>query len=234
VVRRTKQNSLGRALRKQESAPDKATLRYNSTSELSIRGELMLYLLAVVTATLAILYAPFAEWALHRNVMHRRLRGFSYPFKAHALKHHRLFKADFSYHLQDGKVKKKIRMAWWNGVAIAVILGIPFYLVTYAVALCGDVVAAKIIGWTSLGIFLGYYATYEYLHWCMHEPKNRMVERLKIFQWLNGHHILHHKSQDSNFNVVLPLADWVLGTLLLRARREFNQVRGLAVPDVQP
>ena len=41
---------------------------------------------------------------------------------------------------------------------------------------------------------------------------------------------LRHK----NFNVVLPLADLCLGTLLLRARTHFAQARGPAVPDVQP
>lgn len=37
-----------------------------------------------------------------------------------------------------------------------------------------------------------------------------------------------------NFNVVLPLADLCLGTLLLRSKVQFAQVRGESVPDVQP
>jgi hypothetical protein len=37
-----------------------------------------------------------------------------------------------------------------------------------------------------------------------------------------------------NFNVVLPLADLLLGTLLLRSKVCFPQARGAAVPDVQP
>jgi hypothetical protein len=37
-----------------------------------------------------------------------------------------------------------------------------------------------------------------------------------------------------NFNVVLPLADLFLGTLLLRSPLHFKQARGPSVPDVQP
>ena len=37
-----------------------------------------------------------------------------------------------------------------------------------------------------------------------------------------------------NFNVVFPLADFCLGTLLLRSPIAFPQARGPAVPDVQP
>jgi sterol desaturase/sphingolipid hydroxylase (fatty acid hydroxylase superfamily) len=75
---------------------------------------------------------------------------------------------------------------------------------------------------------------YEYMHWCMHIPRKRMVERSGIFFRLNGHHLLHHRYMNRNFNVVLPLADLCLGTLLLRSKVQFAQVRGESVPDVQP
>ena len=37
-----------------------------------------------------------------------------------------------------------------------------------------------------------------------------------------------------NFNVVFPLADFLLGTLLLRSKIHFKQAVGPAVPNVQP
>jgi hypothetical protein len=39
---------------------------------------------------------------------------------------------------------------------------------------------------------------------------------------------------NKNFNVVLPLADSILGTLLLRSKVQFNQATGPSVPNVQP
>jgi sterol desaturase/sphingolipid hydroxylase (fatty acid hydroxylase superfamily) len=60
-----------------------------------------------------------------------------------------------------------------------------------------------------------YYATYEYLHWCMHLPDNRWFENSRIFKFLNLHHRIHHKMMHKNLNVVLPFADLVWGTLIL-------------------
>ena len=37
-----------------------------------------------------------------------------------------------------------------------------------------------------------------------------------------------------NFNVVLPLADLCLGTLMLRSKLHFAQATGPSVPNVQP
>ena len=75
---------------------------------------------------------------------------------------------------------------------------------------------------------------YEYMHWCMHLPKARRVERSWIFYRLNGHHLLHHRYMHKNYNVVMPFADLCLGTLLLRSKIKFPQARGAAIPDVQP
>jgi len=91
--------------------------------------------------------------------------------------------------------------------------------------------------WLMAGVLpacAGYYATYEYIHWCMHLPKKRNLERSGVFFRLNGHHLLHHRYMGKNFNVVLPLADLLLGTLLLRSPLHFKQARGPSVPDVQP
>jgi len=175
----------------------------------------------------SVIYSSFFEWTLHRYIMHRPLGKFRYPFESHALVHHRVFKADDTYHLINPKDAKTIPMAWWNG-PVLVLLGIlPF------------IIAAALIGhwWLLVGAVLAsasYYGTYEYIHWCMHLPKKRNLERSGIFFRLNGHHLLHHRYMGKNFNVVLPLADLFLGTLLLRAPMHFKQARGPAVPDVQP
>jgi len=72
------------------------------------------------------------------------------------------------------------------------------------------------------------------LHWCMHLPRQRRVERCGIFFRLNGHHLLHHRYMNKNFNVVLPLADLMLGTFLARSTMNFAQARGPSIPNVQP
>jgi thiol-disulfide isomerase/thioredoxin len=174
-----------------------------------------------------IVSASFFEWILHRYLMHRKVRIFDYPFQKHALVHHRVFKADESYHLLREEDKRTVPMAWWNGPVLIAVSQIPF------VALAFFVGGLPLVCGTCLSIAL-YYGAYEYLHWCMHIPRNRKVERNGIFFRLNGHHLLHHRYTNRNFNVVLPLADLLFGTLLPRSKVCFGQARGAAVPDVQP
>jgi hypothetical protein len=174
-----------------------------------------------------IVCASFFEWTLHRYIMHRPVGKFTYPFERHALIHHRIFRADPSYHLIRDEDKHTIPMAWWNGPVLILVGMIPFATVAYFLAgwawFTGVVVA-----------FCAYYAAYEYIHWCMHLPRKRYVERSGIFFRLNGHHLLHHRYMHKNFNVVMPLADLCLGTLLLRSKVHFKQAEGPSVPNVQP
>lgn len=173
------------------------------------------------------LVSSFFEWALHRFCMHRPVGSWRYPFERHALIHHRIFRADHTYHLIREDDKHTIPMAWWNGPVLIAVCVLPFVVASLWTQrwglLCGAVVACTL-----------YYGAYEYMHWCMHLPKRRHVERSGIFFRLNGHHLLHHRYMHRNFNVVLPLADLLLGTLLLRSKISFPQARGPSVPDVQP
>jgi sterol desaturase/sphingolipid hydroxylase (fatty acid hydroxylase superfamily) len=118
-------------------------------------------------------------------------------------------------------------MAWWNGPVLIAACQIPFVIASWITGswglVCGSLLACS-----------AYYGAYEYMHWCMHMPQKRDIERSGLFFRLNGHHLLHHRYMNRNFNVVLPLADFCLGTLLLRSMVTFKQARGPSVPDVQP
>ena len=174
-----------------------------------------------------VVFGSFFEWALHKHVMHRPIWNFRYAFQAHAVVHHQVFKADKTYHLQDEKDKETIPMAWWNGPVLILIGVVPFALLSWLIGQWGFAVG----GMLAFGV---YYGTYEYIHWCMHLPKARRIEKPWWFRRLNGHHLLHHRYMHKNFNVVLPLADYFLGTLMLRAKKRFMQPQCAALPDVQP
>jgi hypothetical protein len=176
---------------------------------------------------LAIVFASFFEWALHRFVMHQPIGKFTYSFSRHTLVHHRVFRADHTYHLHNEEDKHTIPMAWWNGPLLVAATQLPFLIAALWSGkwglLCGSVLACS-----------AYYGAYEYLHWCMHLPRKRNLERSGIFFRLNGHHLLHHRYMHKNFNVVLPIADLCLGTFLLRSKVCFKQAQGPSVPNVQP
>ncbi len=174
-----------------------------------------------------IVFASFFEWHLHKYVMHRPLGSFRYAFQAHAVVHHKTFKADHTYHLIHEKDKQTIPMAWWNGPVLVAIGVLPFAILSWVLGQWAFVLGGFIA-------FGSYYCFYEYIHWCMHLPKARRVEKPWWFRKLNGHHLLHHRYMHKNFNVVLPLADLCLGTLMLRAKTHFAQAMGPSVPNIQP
>jgi hypothetical protein len=185
------------------------------------------WILFGITSIVGVFSTSILEWTVHRFLMHRPFLGWRYAFQAHAVIHHQVFKADDTYHVQDEKDKEIIPMAWWNGPALILMCELPFFIIAlitgkWAIALGG------------LPTFVLYYAAYEYIHWCMHLPKARRMERSWLFRRLNGHHLLHHRYMHKNFNVVFPFADLLFGTLMVRAKTRFAQARGVGVPDVQP
>lgn len=189
---------------------------------------MIIFFLCLLAALLfGIVFASFFEWTLHKYVMHRPVGKFRYAFQAHAVVHHQVFKADKTYHLHDENDKKTIPMAWWNGAVLILIGIIPFSLLSLATGFWGITLGGFIA-------FTSYYCFYEYIHWCMHLPKARRIEKPWWFRKLNGHHLLHHRYMHKNFNVVLPVADLILGTLIYRAKTVFMQATGPSVPDVQP
>ena len=174
-----------------------------------------------------VIFASFFEWSIHRYVMHRPVGSFRYAFQAHAVVHHQVFKADHTYHLINPKDQETIPMAWWNGPVLILMGASPTLLLS---AITGHWIMLAGAATT----FVLYYIAYEYIHWCMHLPKGRRVEKPWLFRRLNGHHLLHHRYMHKNFNVVFPLADFCLGTLLVRSKIQFPQATGPSVPNVQP
>ena len=149
-------------------------------------------------------YGSFFEWTLHKYLMHQP--RWQYPFRAHALVHHGLFRTGRQYFLSDVKVIRKVRFAWWNAPLI-------FLLHAPVIIWLEEISNADIL----LGAFsalIAYYFLYEYLHYCMHIPKGRWFEKTACFRWLDSHHHMHHKRHFNNLNVVLPLADIIFGSLI--------------------
>jgi hypothetical protein len=151
--------------------------------------------------TFALVYANLFEYVMHRWLMHR-LRGF---VKRNHMLHHSVFRGDRRYRVLQSEDRDFILFEWWQG---PVIVG-------------GHLPALWIIGlwigwpviWPTALALAAYFAAYEYLHWCMHNPVGRVLERTALFRYLDGNHKLHHGQPRINFNVVCPLADALFGTL---------------------
>src|SRR3989338_8984007 len=177
----------------------------------------MIFLIFLITG---VVYASLFEWVLHRYVMHRPLGWLRFPYEKHAQTHHRIFRADDSYHLRRAEDRLTIPMAWWSGMVLVATASSPFWLAGW---LLGSLVAP-------LGVTVALtccYTEYEYLHWCMHLPKGRWFERTWLFRKINGHHLLHHAFHGCNYNVTWPpIGDFVFRTLRSRSRAPFDQATG--------
>lgn len=187
----------------------------------ALRGRLRI-VMEFMTAALGfaggVVYGSFFEWALHRYVMHRPILFLRYPFQAHALTHHAIFGSGPDYHLRHAEHAGKVRMAWWNG-PVLLLINAP---------IAGFVSWSAGSAWAGGGFMAAvavYYALYESLHWCMHVPRRRWFQSWRSFRRIDRHHRLHHLRSDRNLNVVLPLADAVLGTFISRAPDQDIQQR---------
>ena len=186
-------------------------------------GFLFIVMILLLTIVGLIMWCSICEWTLHRFVMHKHPFVFTYAYNAHTKVHHSMYKSDETYHAQDGDDGKKIPMAKWNGVVISLLAGLPMFVFGYKIFLLTFIVS------------MCYYFCYEIIHWYMHLPKMRFLEKTSWFRKLNGHHLLHHRYMHHNFNVVLPFADMIFGTLLRRSPIKFNQCKvSYCVPNVQP
>ena len=166
--------------------------------------------LQIFAAILWIPYFSLYEWWMHKYLMHRP-KPLPRAFRGHTLEHHKIYRGDGTFHTSDTGNPGDVTIVWF---VFPLLLGLHmpfFYLVERWLF------PHSFIGATVMGAL--YYAGYEYTHWMMHVPKDRWLERLRFFRFIKNHHRLHHRYMYKNFNVFLPLCDWILGTLIVRDPR---------------
>ena len=158
-----------------------------------------------------IVYGSFFEWTLHRFIMHKRTI-ISYPFELHALLHHKIFKSDKSFHAQNDEMKEHVTFVP-RDYFFLLMLNVPFFLLAELITGVPVIIGGSIAT-------LMYVGAFDILHWAFHIPKSRFFERWGWFRFIKRHHLLHHKYQYRNLNVVLPIADLVIGTLVRRPKED--------------
>ncbi len=168
-------------------------------------------LLVVMTIIASLTLDSVIEWWTHRYPMHKKLPGplFRFLFEHHVTVHHAKFSGDaYEHHHEDER--GTIPFPLWVGPLLIAVAVSPFWAISYWTG-------TDIPLWTSLIVAVLYYIAFEGIHQLMHlpdSPKVRWIRESKWFVWLNTHHKIHHARAGSNFNLVLPLADWMFETLL--------------------
>ena len=162
----------------------------------------------VVPATLV--FANGVEWVVHRGPLHHPWPLVPRPaYHRHTLTHHAAFSST------------SMAMRSWREMRIVLF---PLYALPALELLIAPVI---VLVWWGLGRNAGalfiiasvvYYLLYELLHLAYHLPTENPVARLRLVGWLRRQHQRHHDPQrmtEGNFNVSIPLFDWVMGTRLI-------------------
>jgi hypothetical protein len=171
----------------------------------------------------AIPLISLGEWLTHGVLYHGRVPGMKRIQTIHHAGHHfALFPPD--HYVQNGRFEfMRVRaplipfrmadsavddkLTEWGQIALHFVVGIPLLLVP-AWALSRDatffgsvLVTLALISWLLA-----------YVHGVIHTPRDRAIEHMRWFQWLDRHHYIHHIDLSANINFLLPICDVLFGT----------------------
>ncbi len=171
-----------------------------------------------LVAPIAFVFANFFEWWAHKNILHHPRRFLRDLYEKHTPLHHRIYRwGDMA--IRD---RRELRFVL---IPASGVLGIV--LSASPVALVLGLIFGANVGWIALMTMALYVIMYEMTHLSYHLPKNHPIHRLPFVDRLAEHHARHHDPTFMgrwNFNVTIPLADFVLGTFvpkkLLAERRK--------------
>jgi hypothetical protein len=151
-----------------------------------------------VAATTA--YASLLEWAVHRFGYHDG-RVWARATAAHAAHHDTLYPARRFF--ERGDRYRTSQPAWLE--VLYVVAHAPAFLAVAAFSRAAAVAAAATLAL--------YAAATHYLHPLTHCRTGRFWERTRLFKRLVARHVRHHQDESIHLNLLVPLGDWIFGTM---------------------
>lgn len=185
---------------------------------------ILLHIFGTVLAAAVVI--SFAEFAIHRHLMHRqRLPGWVYKvlpdlrnqFKNHAVLHHGTYYKEFDHEPTPEGKTFNVRILWGDTLRL-ILTFLPVMVALWFT-----------VSWVSALTFLAmiylHNVVWGAVHIQMHVPSERCwFANTRYFRFISRHHFMHHQQTGKNYNVVLPFADFVLGRV---ARPRLADVREL-------
>lgn len=161
----------------------------------------------LVTLPATFLFANFVEYRAHRGVMHHRTPPFSLVFERHTPSHHGFFTHD----AMAAESPRDYYMVLFPPVLIVFFFGLFALPVGLALAWLTTANIARLF----VAAAVGYFLTYEWLHFSYHQRPDGFIGRRWLVRRLRAHHTLHHdpaRMQKCNFNITFPICDALFGT----------------------
>ena len=153
--------------------------------------------------------ANFMEWAVHRFPMHHPLQP-RLMYRNHAMLHHIAF-TDHNMPVATTRELGLVMMPWYTMIGLFIVASPVMVLagVLRGPGLAGVFLLAAVI------YFLGYETLHALYHLSDATLDRAGLGRLGVFRRMRAHHTHHHilrRMSAVNFNVTVPLMDWLFGT----------------------
>jgi len=137
----------------------------------------------MIEFTLGIVYASFLEWWIHKKLFHEVGRKKNNWFSFHLRDHHATAKKN---NFIDKRISRR-----------------------EAVGLCALGCVHSVFCYISV-LFFAATVSYALAFFVLHNYSHKNPAWTK--KWMPWHWNHHMKNPNTNWNVVLPIADWILGT----------------------
>lgn len=166
----------------------------------------------VVSVAVTYVVMSFGEHAVHQKMMHKKVlpswvyKKWDYMgevYDAHAVRHHGVWYRDFDYESNPAGRTENIELRLVETLWLLVLMSPIIALLFAALPVAAVVFVAMMFIHSRL---------WNILHTEMHMPENKFFAKWAIFRWLACHHYMHHRATNKNFNIVFPLADYLMGT----------------------
>jgi hypothetical protein len=160
-----------------------------------------------LTILITFLFANVVEWTGHRRVMHHPRPGLGLVYKRHTLHHHHFFTHEFMSY----ESSRDFQMVLFPPLMIVFYFGLFALPVGAALWIFASQNIARLYVCTAVGYFL----TYEWLHFIYHLNPDSWIGRNAIVARLRRHHQAHHDLSlmgNYNFNITFPICDAIFGT----------------------
>jgi hypothetical protein len=158
-----------------------------------------------------------AEWRIHRDLLHKRSKLAPVLYDRHTPQHHMIYVTD-DMAVRSRKEWRLVLLPSWGIIMLFVALlpAMALFWLGWPKPLFAPVDQHNIACVFAI-VTMFYVVSYEWLHLSYHLAPETFVGSLWLVRVMRRHHATHHDPrlmQKWNFNVSLPLWDWVRGTIV--------------------
>lgn len=161
----------------------------------------------LVTIPVAFFVANVVEYFGHKGPMHHPKKGLGLVYERHTRQHHHFF----THEAMAYESSRDFKMVLFPPILFFFFLG----AIATPIAMLLFLIATPNVAWIFIAVAIGYFLTYEWLHFSYHLSELSILGKSSLSRALRRHHRTHHDKAlmgKYNFNISFPICDWLFGT----------------------